>query len=230
MKPSRKYEADMSAMTQSAIFEGFMNPAVAGLAAYALVSSITPGPNNILLASSGARFGLTRTLPHMLGIWSGMVTLLLAATAGLGAMMQNAPALAEAMKVLAGAALIYTAVAIARADADDPNAESGDAARPWSFWQGAGFQYLNPKAVMMAVTAVSAFTTPGPVWSLNTVMVIGVFMIVNMPCTGLWALAGLSLRRALNSPRRRKIFNWCMAILLLATVPLMLAPQTVAAT
>ena len=203
---------------------GLVPSAIVGIAAYSFVTSITPGPNNILLAASGARFGLARTLPHMLGVWFGMITLLLAATAGVGVMIADTPALGLAMKVVAAAALIYTALAIARSKTEDPDGDSADAGQPWGFLRALGFQYVNPKAVVMAVTAVSAFASPGPLLSLQTATIVAIFMIVGIPCTGIWALAGVSMRRALKSSRRRRAFNWAMAALLLATVPLTVGP------
>lgn len=190
-----------------------------GLLSFAFVSSITPGPNNILLASSGARFGVKRTLRHALGIWAGMVTLLLLAALGFGALNATAPSLAVGLQVLAAVALIITAWSMLRADTTATPSEHAHEAQPWSFWQALGFQYLNPKALMMAVTAAAMTPQTAP-WTTTAGVLIVSFMIVSVPCTGAWMLAGSALRRTLNSPRRKRAFNIVMAVLLVATIPL----------
>jgi threonine/homoserine/homoserine lactone efflux protein len=192
-----------------------------GLLSFAFVSSITPGPNNILLASSGARFGIKRTLKHAAGIWAGMVTLLLLAALGFGALSATAPSLAVALQVLAAIALILTAWSMLREDTrkSTGTTENPDV-QPWSFWQAVGFQYLNPKALMMAVTAAAMTPQAETSWFVTAAILIAAFMIISIPCTGLWMLAGSALRRTLNSPRRKRIFNIIMATLLVATIPL----------
>jgi threonine/homoserine/homoserine lactone efflux protein len=190
-----------------------------GLLSFAFVSSITPGPNNILLASSGARFGVKRTLGHAAGIWAGMVTLLLLAALGFGALNATAPSLAVGLQVLAAIALIVTAWSMLREDTGTPTHDQHHEAKPWSFWQAVGFQYLNPKALMMAITA-AAMTPQTQSWFITASVLIVAFMIISVPCTGAWMLAGSALRKTLNSPRRRRVFNIVMAVLLVATIPL----------
>ncbi|MBL8629586.1 MAG: LysE family translocator [Rhodospirillaceae bacterium] len=197
-----------------------LNPWLLGLLSFAFVSSITPGPNNILLAASGARFGVKRTLWHALGIWAGMITLLLLAALGFGALNATAPSLALALQVLAAVALIVTAWSMLRADTRSASSEHTLEAKPWSFWQGLGFQYLNPKALMMAVTAAAMTPQTDMPWLTTASVLIIAFMIVSVPCTGAWMLAGSALRRTLNSPRRKRAFNIVMALLLVATIPL----------
>lgn len=196
-----------------------------GLAAFAFVSSITPGPNNILLAASGARFGARRTAAHALGIWAGMVTLLLLAMAGVGALSRTAPSLALALQILAAGALVVTAMSLVRdRGAAQGAAGAPDATSPWSFWQGLGFQYLNPKAVMMAATAAAMMPQSGAVWLEDAPVGVGLFMTVSMPCTWAWVLGGAAMRRTLDSPARKRVFNMVMAGLLLATIPLSFVP------
>ncbi|MDX2143565.1 MAG: LysE family translocator [Rhodospirillaceae bacterium] len=199
-----------------------------GLAAFAFVSSITPGPNNILLASSGARFGAKGTVRHALGIWSGMVSMLTLAAVGVGAIVTTAPALGQALQVLAALALLATAYGMVRAPAT-PTASSGDeprtAGKPWGFWQAFGFQYLNPKAMMMAFTAAAMVPASAAPLAAAAVM-IGVFMTVSMPCTWVWVLSGVAMRQALNTPARQRAFNWVMAVVLVATIPLGFVPMS----
>ncbi len=196
-----------------------------GLLMFAFVSSITPGPNNILLASLGARFGARRTLPHAAGIWAGMVSLLALSALGVGALAANAPAVVGVLQVAASVALLWTALSMLR---PTPMATPGTPAevedQPWSFWQGVGFQYLNPKALMMAVTAVAMTPMATIPSAKSVVLMISTFMIISIPSTWLWVMTGAALRQALNSPRRTRTFNITMAVLLVATIPLGLIP------
>jgi threonine/homoserine/homoserine lactone efflux protein len=201
----------------------FSSPWLWALASFAFVSSITPGPNNILLAASGARFGLRRTLTHASGIWAGMVSLLVLSAAGFGAVAASAPGLVKVLQVAAAGALLWTAYKIWRAQPMETNAVATTQS-PWSFWQGLGFQFLNPKALMMAVTAIALTPLATAPDVSFAVLVTGVFMIISVPCTWLWAVAGASMRRALSSPVRQRAFNTIMAILLVATIPLSLVP------
>ncbi len=191
-----------------------------GLLSFSFVSSITPGPNNILLASSGARFGVKRTLCHAAGIWAGMVTLLLLAALGFGALNATAPSLAVVLQLLAIVALIVTAWSMLREDTSATSQDQPHEAKPWSFWQAVGFQYLNPKALMMAITAAAMTPQADHAWFGTAGVLIVAFMIVSVPCTGVWMLAGSALRQTLNSPRRKRVFNIMMALLLVATIPL----------
>lgn len=198
-----------------------------GLVAFAFVSSITPGPNNVLLAASGARFGITRTLSHASGIWTGMVTLLSLAVLGVGAVAAMAPALFNTLQVFAALALVMTAIGMVRERPADESHIEQQTARPWSFWQAVGFQYLNPKALMMAVTAAAMIPHGQSTGFGSAGIMIMTFMLVSMPCTWVWVMAGAGLRRALNSPTRKRTFNWITAVLLVATIPLSLAPLEV---
>ena len=198
-----------------------------GLIAFAFVSSITPGPNNVLLAASGARFGSGRTLSHAAGIWTGMVMLLSLAVLGVGAVATMAPVLFMTLQMLAGLALVMTAIGMVRERPAGESPTAQQTARPWSFWQAVGFQYLNPKALMMAVTA-AAMIPHGQAEGVDQAgVMIATFMLVSMPCTWVWVMAGAGLRQALNSPTRKRTFNWIMAGLLIATIPLSLAPLEV---
>jgi threonine/homoserine/homoserine lactone efflux protein len=206
---------------------GLADQWLVGLLMFAFVSSITPGPNNILLASSGARFGMRKTIAHAAGIWMGMVTLLCLAAAGFGALAATAPSLVIGLQIMAAVALIWTAIGMLRATPVLGDSAAIDV-KPWSFWQGVGFQYLNPKALMMAMTAVAL--TPlsnSPSLSLVALM-IAAFMAISIPCTWVWVLTGAAMRRALSSPRRQRAFNIVMAGLLVATIPLSMFPSMMA--
>lgn len=187
------------------------------LALFAVVTSITPGPNNILLTASGANFGFRRTLPHMLGISIGFLSLIVATGLGLGAAILASPLLHQALKLVGAAYLVWLAWQLARAGA----VESAVKARPMRFHEAALFQYVNPKAWMMAVGAIAAFTTPGGDYAIELVLIAAIFTVINLPCVSLWALFGVAIGAYLNKAAARRAFNIVMAGLTIASAALL---------
>ncbi len=185
------------------------------LAAYAFVTSITPGPNNFMLLSSGVNFGFVRSIPHMLGIGIGFVVLLLAVGFGLGAVLTAFPVLHTALKIVGGAYLLYLAWKIAMSRSVESGGDS--TAQPMTFLQAAAFQWVNPKAWVMAVTAMAVFSNPANPF-LSVVLISAVFGIINLPCVSSWAGFGMALRGFLSDPARLKWFNIAMGVLLAATL------------
>jgi threonine/homoserine/homoserine lactone efflux protein len=185
------------------------------LVVFATVTSITPGPNNLMLLASGVNFGFRRSVPHMLGIGVGFMVLLLAVGAGMGSLLTGLPWLYTTIKIAGGLYLLYLAWRIATSRSID----SGDAtgARPITFLEAAGFQWVNPKAWVMAVTAMGAYTDPGSYW-LTMVLVTAIFGIVNLPNVAIWAGAGAALRHWLADPKRLRLFNIGMAVLLVGSL------------
>ena len=185
------------------------------LLVYAFVTSITPGPNNLMLLASGVNFGFARSIPHMLGIGIGFVVLLLAVGLGLGAVLTAFPALHAALKVAGAAYLIYLAWKIAMARSMDGKGRQD--ARPLTFLDAAAFQWVNPKAWVMAITAMAVYSNPDrPLWSMLVVAM--AFGLVNLPCVSVWAGFGTGLRGFLSDPIRLKWFNITMGLLLTATL------------
>ncbi|KQZ81420.1 lysine transporter LysE [Mesorhizobium sp. Root157] len=185
------------------------------LLAYAFVTSITPGPNNLMLLTSGVNFGFTRTVPHMLGIGIGFVVLLLAVGLGLGAVLLAFPALHTILKVAGCAYLLHLAWKIAMSRSIEGKGEAKS--RPMTFLEAAAFQWVNPKAWVMAVTAMAVYTDPAaPLWSMVVISL--VFGIVNLPSVSTWAGFGMALRGFLADPGRLKWFNIAMGVLLAATL------------
>lgn len=185
------------------------------LLVYALVTSITPGPNNFMLLASGVNFGFRRTVPHMLGIGAGFLFLLLAVGSGLGALLTAFPALHLALKIAGGAYLLYLAwrIAMSRSLGDKKGAD----ARPMTFLEAAAFQWVNPKAWMIAVTGMAVYTDPrAPVVSM--LVVAFAFAAVNLPSVSTWAAFGSALRGFLADPARLKWFNIAMGLLLAMTL------------
>lgn len=184
------------------------------LVGFSVASSVTPGPNNLMLLASGVNFGFRRTLPHMLGIGGGFAFLLLCVGFGLGAVLQQAPALHLAIKVVGVVYLLYLAWKIATAG---PIEDREGKAVPMTFLQAAAFQWVNPKAWFMAVTAMSLYTIPAN-YVLSVVLIAAVFAAINVPCISLWAGMGVALRRLLSDPRTLRYFNITMALLLAASL------------
>lgn len=183
------------------------------LALFAFVSSITPGPNNLMLMASGANYGFRRTVPHMLGIGLGFSFMVLMVGAGLIGLFEAVPATYTALKVGAVIYLLYLAWKIANAAPAQPGAAEG---RPFSFLQAAAFQWINPKAWAMALTAISAYT---PDRSMAAIVLVAlVFGAINLPSVSTWTVLGQQMARLLREPRHLRAFNWTMAALLVASL------------
>jgi threonine/homoserine/homoserine lactone efflux protein len=182
---------------------------------FAFTTSITPGPNNMMLFASGVNFGFRRTIPHMLGVAIGFLVLLLAVGLGLGAVLHTVPLLYTVMKFAGGAYLIWIAWKIGTSRTLSEKNE-GEVA-PMSFLSAAAFQWINPKAWVMAVTAMATYTIPE--LYLGSVLIVGVaFAAVNFPSVSTWAGFGSALRNWLSDPVRLKWFNITMAVLLVLSL------------
>jgi threonine/homoserine/homoserine lactone efflux protein len=190
------------------------------LLGFAFATSITPGPNNMMLFASGVNFGFRRTIPHMLGIGGGFFTLLVAVGLGLGALLETVPVLHLALKVLGGVYLVWIAWKIGNTH---ELGEPTSGASPMTFLGAAAFQWVNPKAWIMAIGGMAAYADPNNiVWSV--LFVAAIFAIVNVPCVSSWAGFGSALRGWLSVPPRLKWFNISMAILLVLSLWPMLKP------
>ncbi|QEN85457.1 LysE family translocator [Labrys sp. KNU-23] len=181
---------------------------------YAFVTSITPGPNNTMLLTSGANYGLKATMPHLLGINLGFCVLVLAAGFGIGGLFSAFPLLHTLLRYGGAAYLLYLAWKIARAGG--PNAEGGRDS-PMTFFQAAAFQWVNPKAWIMAIGAITTYT-PGNGFFGNVLAVAAIYVLVNAPCLLVWAAAGTALRGFLSKPLRLRLFNIVMALALVASL------------
>ena len=182
---------------------------------YAFVTSITPGPNNVMLLASGVNFGFWRTVPHMFGISTGFASLLIGVGFGLGALLIAFPALHTVLKIAGGAYLLYLAwrIASSRSLAKDDEAST----RPMTLLEAAAFQWVNPKAWVMAITAMAVYTSPERPFFSATIVVIA-FTLVNLPSVASWAGFGMALRGFLSDPTRLKWFNIAMGVSLAATL------------
>ena len=186
------------------------------LALYALVTSVTPGPNNLMLLASGVNFGFRQTIPHMLGIALGFTAMVALVGFGLGAVLTLFPIVFNVLRVLALVYMIWLSWKLASSG----SLGSGEAkARPMTFIEAALFQWINPKAWAMALTATTLYTVPD-MYYLSVILVAGTFGVINLPSVSCWAGFGVALRGFLSVPARLRIFNVGMAVLLLlSTLP-----------
>lgn len=182
------------------------------LCTFAFVSSVTPGPNNLMLMTSGANFGIWRTIPHLLGVVFGFVLMVILVGTGLMQVFTAYPVSHEVLRVCSVAYLCYLAWKIATAKPWTAKTE----AKPLNSFQAALFQWVNPKAWAMALTAVTVYA---PSQSLAAVGLIALICgVINMPSVFVWVLLGRKMQSFLDGGARLRAFNYIMALLLLATI------------
>lgn len=184
------------------------------LVGFSFVSSVTPGPNNILLWASGAEFGLRRTVRHVVGTALGIGSMAIAVAAGLGALITTVPEVALAMKIAGSVYLLYLAYQIAGARALERTA----VARPLGIRQAAAFQAINPKAWIFALGAITTFRPAELPVVVGSVVVAVTMMIVILPTAALWAAGGGVLSRFIAGERAKRAVSLGLAALLAATV------------
>jgi threonine/homoserine/homoserine lactone efflux protein len=184
------------------------------LASFCLVSSITPGPNNMMLLASGATFGLRRTVPHMAGVSAGCAVMVLVLGGALAGAVGRMPGLFTALHIVATLYLLWLAWRIATSTG--PHG-TGARARPFGALDAAGFQWVNPKAWAMVLGAVTSFARPDHLL-VDVPSIALVLMAIGLPCIALWAGSGQLLSRFLADPRALRVFNFGMAALLVASI------------
>ena len=184
------------------------------LTLFSLVSSITPGPNNIMVMTSGLNFGFGRTVPHILGIAIGFTLMVALVGLGLAAVVVRVPAAMLVLKAVGATYLVVLAIRIARSGPLKTGTTRGT---PLTFGQAAAFQWVNPKAWIMAITACTTYSDPDRA-TASALLVAAVFGITGLPCVSIWAGFGSGLRRALSDPVKLRVFNYTMAALLIASL------------
>ena len=189
---------------------------LSALTVFAFVASITPGPNNMMLLASGVNFGFRRTVPHMAGIGIGFGFMIALIGLGVGQLFVQWPWLYAALKIVSIVYMLWLAWRIATAGPVTAEAAAADA-RPMTFLQAAAFQWVNPKAWTMCLTAVAAYTVPTQYFASMMIVTL-VFMLVNIPSISVWTMFGVSLRGFLADPKRVRIFNGAMAVALVASL------------
>lgn len=192
---------------------------MSSLCVFAFVSSITPGPNNLMLLSSGMNFGFRRTIPHMAGIGVGFTLMIFLMGIGLIEVFDAFPKSLIIMRIFSAVYLVYLAYKIAMS-APASDRTQNVSATPMTFVQAALFQWVNPKAWTMALAAISLYSPNRDLSSIA--MITAVFGIINLPCVSLWALLGEKLSRFLSDARIWRAANFTMAFLLLGSLYLTL--------
>ena len=190
------------------------------LVTFAVATSITPGPNNIMLTASGANFGFRRTLPHLLGVAIGFTIMVLAIGLGLSQIFERLPVIHQVLRYGGAAYLLYLAYRIATTTPTTPGAAQ-PVGRPLNFLQAALFQWVNSKGWMMAVGAISTYTTAGGDLMLESVLIALIFGAIGLPSAALWAALGVAIGRLLQARWALRAFNIAMALLLVASLALM---------
>nr|WP_298967092.1 LysE family translocator [uncultured Halomonas sp.] len=186
---------------------------IVALAAFAFVTTVTPGPNNLMLLASGANFGFKKTLPHMVGIVVGLSALTLVVGGGLMALFEAYPILNTWLSIISAAYLLWLAWKIATAA---PLKENDGKGKPMTLLQAAAFQWVNPKAWAMGLSAITLYA---PNKTLVSVLIVAsVFAVVSFPAISVWAWLGIVVRQWLNSHTRYRVFNITMALLLIASL------------
>jgi threonine/homoserine/homoserine lactone efflux protein len=185
---------------------------------FTAVMAFTPGPNNTMLMISGANWGFVPTVPHILGITVGFPLMVFAVGMGLGGVFETYPLLHEILKYVSFAYLLYLAWKLARAGRHD--SDGTKQGKPMSFLSAALFQWVNPKAWIMAVSAMALFVPAGSPMLSGVLLLAGASAVMSLPSAAAWCLFGTAISRFLDSDRRIAIFNALMALLLvLSTLP-----------
>jgi threonine/homoserine/homoserine lactone efflux protein len=182
---------------------------------FAAVMAFTPGPNNIMLLSSGVTYGLRRTVPHVLGVTFGFAFMVGAVGFGLGAVFLTYPTLQFLLKYAGAAYLIYLAALIAMSGPARPEQDNGRG--PMTFWGAAMFQWVNAKGWVMVIGTITAYAAIASYpWNILAQTAVSFVMAAGSALT--WALFGTALRPVLTSERLVRAFNVLMAVLLLASL------------
>jgi threonine/homoserine/homoserine lactone efflux protein len=186
---------------------------------YCVAMSGTPGPNNLMVLASGVNFGYRRTLPHVFGINIGFSVMLAMMALGLGAAFLAEPRLQLVLKVVGLAYMLWLAWKIATASGVGEGQAGG---KPLTFLQGAAFQWVNVKAWMMVLGAISVYAPAGYSPVEKALYLGGIMLLAGSPPTHVWVLFGVGIRRFLQNPKALRAFNVTMALLLVASlVPMM---------
>ena len=186
---------------------------------FALASTATPGPNNIMMLSSGLNFGIPKSIPHWLGICTGVPVMIMTLGLGLDQIFKLIPASFLVLKVIGGVYLVYLAIKIARTKV---NGDTKQRTKPMNYIQGVLFQWVNPKAWVMCLSAIPAFTVQDQPMLPQVLAIAITFMIIGLASVGSWLFAGTQLQRLLKNAKQQQIFNMTMGgVLMLSVIPML---------
>jgi threonine/homoserine/homoserine lactone efflux protein len=189
---------------------------ILSITSFALASTMTPGPNNIMLLSSGLTFGYKRTIPHALGVNFGFPAMVISVGLGVGKLFEIFPFIYIILKVFGITYLLWMAWHIANTKGSPSTANKKD--KPFTFLQAALFQWINPKAWVMAITSTAAFITDHQIASIQVMIIACIYFFCAILSTNSWALGGVMLKRFIQNERLVQIFNVTMAILIVGSI------------
>jgi len=181
---------------------------IISITSFALASTMTPGPNNIMLLSSGLTFGYKRTIPHALGVNFGFPVMVICVGLGVGKLFEVFPLVYTVLKVVGISYLVWMAWHIANTKGSLKAENEKD--KPFTFFQAALFQWVNPKAWMIAITSTAAF--------IQVMIISCIYFFCAILSTNSWSLGGVMLKRFIQNERLVQIFNITMAILIVGSI------------
>jgi threonine/homoserine/homoserine lactone efflux protein len=184
---------------------------------FAFVTSVTPGPNNIMLTATGANVGVRRGLPHLFGVALGFALMIFLVAAGIGSVLIDNPMAMRVLRIAGIAILLYLAWKIATAR----RTRDGPASRPIGFVEAVAFQWVNPKGWLICASAVGSFLQVETGAVLQAALFAAIFLAVGLPCMFAWLGFGATMQRFLRSDGALRIFNIAMGLLLAASLMLL---------
>ena len=190
-------------------------PLLVPMIGFMFVAAFTPGPNNIMLAASGANFGFVKTIPHMLGVTIGFGFLLLLLGLGLDQLFQQIPLVQQLFRIAALCFILYLSWGIATSGKSKKQESKG---RPQYFWEAALFQLINPKGLVMSITVMSTFISPDFDFTIQFFILVISFVVITFLSVITWAWFGIVISQFLSTDKRQNIFNVIMAVLLVASI------------
>jgi len=189
---------------------------IISITSFALASTMTPGPNNIMLLSSGLTFGYKRTIPHALGVNIGFPVMVICVGLGIGKLFEVFPFVYTTLKVVGISYLLWMAWHIANTKGSLNEENKND--KPFTFFQAALFQWINPKAWVMAITSTAAFITDHQIASIQVMIISCIYFFCAILSTNSWSLGGVMLKQFIRNERLVQIFNITMAILIVGSI------------
>lgn len=181
---------------------------------FCLVTSITPGPNTVMLMTSGLNHGVKKSMPHYWGVNIGFALMVTAIGFGLGAIFTLYPMVHQLIKLVGIVYLLFLAWKIANAG---HTSSGGSLSAPFTFVQAAAFQWVNPKAWVIAVGAIAAFTTGSNI-NADILFIVLSYFVVGLVSMAVWLILGASLQSLLSSNKSLRCFNITMAVFLVLSI------------
>ena len=199
------------------MFEIYTITILVSIFTFTLSATITPGPNNIMLLSSGLTFGYKSTLAHIFGIVFGFPIMVLLVGLGLGIVFEKFPMILDILKIVGILYLVWMAYKIAN-NKSTYDLKDDQKSEPFTFLQAALFQWVNPKAWIMAISSISIFVKPDVDSLMQIVLIALIFLLSAIVSCNTWVIGGVALKKIIKSEKSIRIFNISMAILLVVSV------------